>query len=88
MHLRVLASTTPYEQRALHELGTICTECNDCVEACPAGAIGEESFEGLRCRAYREARGEYIPVGEAQEYHWCTICAQVCLIGEQPNTAR
>ena len=83
VHLRVLGATGPFEEHASLELGRICSECDACVEACPAGAISEDRFEGLQCRAYRQARGEYTPVGEAQVYHWCKVCVQVCPIGDQ-----
>lgn len=88
VHLRVLGTTAPLETHASLELGEICTECNQCVDACPAGAITEDRFEGLQCRAYRKERGEYTPVGEARVYNWCMICAQTCPIGDRPRGAQ
>lgn len=85
VHLRVLGTTAPLEGCASSGLAEVCCECNRCVDACPAGAITEDDFEGLQCRAYRQAKGEYTPVGEAQVYHWCKTCAQVCPIGDQPK---
>jgi epoxyqueuosine reductase QueG len=88
VHLRVLGTTASLEKRAPLELGEICTKCNRCVDACPAGAITEGGFEGLQCRAYRKERGEYTPIGKVGVYDWCTMCAQVCPIGDQPRGAR
>jgi epoxyqueuosine reductase len=87
VHLRVMGTTAPFEARSL-ECAAVCSECNACVDACPAGAITEDRFDGLRCRAYRKARGEYAPVGEGRVYDWCTICAQVCPIGDPPLSSR
>jgi epoxyqueuosine reductase QueG len=84
VHLRVLGTTAPLEAGAPPERGETCTQCNQCVDACPARAITESRFEGLQCRAYRKERGEYTPIGEARVYDWCTTCAQVCPIGDQP----
>jgi epoxyqueuosine reductase QueG len=55
-----------------------------CVEACPAGAIQDDTFDGLLCRSHRQAKGEYTPVGPKRELRWCMICAQCCPIGERP----
>ncbi len=64
-----------------------CTRCGECVPACPAGAIREESFDGLLCRSYRAGNGEYIPSGPERELRYCTICADVCPIGRQPKSS-
>jgi epoxyqueuosine reductase len=53
---------------------SICTRCGECVSACPAGAIQEGSFDGLRCRRYRREKGEYIPFGPEKELRYCTTC--------------
>ena len=65
----------------------MCHSCGLCSKLSPVGAITEDGFEGLQCRAYRRERGEYVPVGEKQVYHWCITCAQVCPIGDQPKPA-
>lgn len=87
VHLRVLGTTAPLEKGAFPEFDGVgvCCECNRCVDACPAGVITGDGFEGLQCRAYRKERGEYVPVGEEQVYHWYMVCAQVCPIGDQPK---
>jgi epoxyqueuosine reductase len=85
VHLRVLATTAPFDEHAASAIEEVCCECNQCVDACPAGAITDGGFEGLQCRAHRQARGEYTPIGETQVYHWCMMCAQVCPIGERPR---
>lgn len=87
VHLRVLGTTASLEECASPAIEEVCCECNQCVDACPAGAITKDGFEGLRCRAYRREQGEYVPAGEKQVYHWCITCAQVCPIGDRPKPA-
>jgi epoxyqueuosine reductase len=84
IHLRVLATDAPVRDNPAPVRG-VCTRCDACIAACPAGAIREGIFEGLKCRSYREARGEYVPVGPEREYKYCTICADVCPIGPKPR---
>jgi len=62
----------------------ICDRCGDCILSCPAGAVGDGSFDGKRCREYRTGRGEYIPFGPKREFRYCTICADVCPTGKRP----
>ena len=63
----------------------ICDKCGGaCIEACPAGAIQRDSFNGLRCRQYRTKKGEYIPIGPKKEFRYCTMCADVCPAGKRP----
>lgn len=85
VHLRVLGTTALFEEHVSPATEEVCCECNQCVDVCPAGAITKDGFEGLQCRSYRKERGEYVPVGEKQVYHWCIACAQVCPIGDQPK---
>ncbi|MGB8309417.1 MAG: 4Fe-4S double cluster binding domain-containing protein [Methanoregula sp.] len=63
----------------------VCTRCGECVLACPAGAIRQDSFDGLRCRSYRTEKGEYIPFGPKKEFRYCTTCADVCPVGQKPR---
>ena len=84
MHLRVIATEASFEVD-FHSMDSICIECGECVEACPAKAITDESYDGLACRAYRQSKGEYRPFGPQRELKYCEICAQVCPIGVGPH---
>ena len=84
IQLSLLATDAPSRSRPLCH-GPVCTRCGECVTACPAGAIREDGFDGLRCRSYRAEKGEYIPVGPAKEFRYCTTCADVCPTGTKPR---
>ena len=87
VQLRVLATDACSEENRVCR-SPACTRCGECIPACPAGAIHEDSFDGLRCRGYRAERGEYIPSGPEKELRYCTICADVCPIGRKPRGPR
>jgi epoxyqueuosine reductase len=84
IHLRVMATTASLDIRPSPAGDQLCDECLLCVSQCPAGAIGERHFEGLRCRSFRKGKGEYIPFGPERELQYCKICAKVCPKGEKP----
>ena len=86
VHLRVLATTAPTEKisSSTKDSKNTCTNCNKCIENCPAGAFAD-GFDGLVCRKFRRQRGEHIPVGTERIYQWCLTCALVCPIGEKPS---
>jgi epoxyqueuosine reductase QueG len=84
IQLRVLATDAPSRFRPVCR-GPVCTRCGECISACPAGAIREDSFEGLQCRRYRTEKGEYLPSGPERELRYCSICADVCPIGKKPE---
>jgi len=86
IHLRVIATEASFDISSsplFHD--SVCTECGECIEACPAKAITDSSFEGLKCRFYRKSKGEYTPCGPEKELRYCEICAQVCPIGDKPE---
>jgi epoxyqueuosine reductase len=84
IHLRVLATQAVTKTRPTAAI-SVCNSCDACITACPAGAIGEKTFDGLQCRSHRKAKGEYIPVGPMRELRYCTICADICPIGQKPE---
>ena len=84
IQLSVLATDAPSRYRPVCH-APVCTRCGECISACPAGAIQEDSFDGLRCRRYRTEKGEYVPFGPEKEFRYCTICADVCPIGPKPQ---
>jgi epoxyqueuosine reductase len=87
IHLRVIATEAIIEFEA-EKTAEICNNCGACISACPAGAIQEKTFNGLQCRAFRKAKGEYIPFGLKHELDYCKICADVCPIGPKPEEQR
>lgn len=84
VQLRVLATDAPSCYKPICR-DPVCTRCGECISACPAGAIKEDSFDGLQCRRYRAERGEYVPSGPERELRYCLICADVCPIGKKPE---
>lgn len=84
IHLRILATLAPTETKA-PDHASVCNDCGACISACPAGAIQSGTFDGLKCRCYRKAKGEYTPVGPQNELRYCKICAGVCPIGNKPR---
>jgi len=84
IHLRVIAteSTIDIETNRADE---ICNHCGACISACPANAIEENNFNGLKCRAFRKEKGEYIPIGEERRLDYCEVCADVCPFGNKPE---
>jgi epoxyqueuosine reductase len=86
IHLRVIATEASFEISSYSPyLNLVCTECGKCIEACPAKAITDGSFDGLKCRSYRKSKGEYTPFGPKRELRYCEICARVCPIGNEPQ---
>ena len=84
IHLRVLATQALTKNKPRRVI-SVCNNCGACVSACPAGAIEDDTFNGLKCRQFRKARGEYHPVGPKRELRYCEICADICPIGSKPD---
>jgi epoxyqueuosine reductase QueG len=84
IHLRVIASVMPIELE-MRYVDSVCSNCGECLSACPAGAIEDDAFDGLTCRSFRKSKGEYTPIGPKQEFRYCKICAHVCPIGSEPQ---
>jgi len=85
IHLRVLATEGPSRPKTRGDCTRLCDDCGACISACPAGAIQDAAFDGLLCRRYRAAQGEYTPVGPQRELRYCTICADICPLGQRPK---
>ena len=87
IHLRVIATEASMELEPGYA-DSVCNDCGMCLPACPADAIMDDAFDGLRCRLFRKSRGEYTPIGPKQELRYCKICADICPIGEKPEERR
>lgn len=82
IHLRAvltnasIATEAPVPQEA-------CTHCGKCIEACPAGAILPDDFDGLRCRSkMREIR---TGLGDLPTLFECERCLRACPVGASPR---
>jgi len=84
VHLRVMATTARSDLRSELSGDQFCDGCGLCISECPAYAISQNTFQGLQCRSYRKARGEYEPHGPEGLLPWCLRCAWVCPKGKQP----
>jgi epoxyqueuosine reductase len=85
IHLRILATDAPSRINQLSRR-KVCKACGACISSCPSNAVRADSFNGLLCRGYRKAKGEYIPFGPERELRYCTICADVCPVGRRPRS--
>ncbi len=85
IHLRVLATEAHTKSKRKANSVQVCDSCGACILACPAGAIQDAVFDGLLCRRYRAAQGEYTPVGPQRALRWCTLCADICPLGQRPR---
>ncbi|MGO9571636.1 MAG: hypothetical protein ACLP5H_29270 [Desulfomonilaceae bacterium] len=86
VHLRVMGTTAKLDLRPELSGDQFCDACGLCIAECPADAISEDAFQGLQCRSYRKARGEYEPQGPLGLLQWCMRCVSICPKGEQPIT--
>jgi epoxyqueuosine reductase QueG len=84
IHLHVVATTAKLDFHPAIPGDQLCNQCKLCVTECPAGAISDGAFSGLKCRTYRKSRGEYEPYGPNRELRYCIQCARVCLLGQRP----
>jgi epoxyqueuosine reductase QueG len=84
VHHRVMGTSAVLDLRPTLSGDQLCDACGLCVNECPARAIDYESFDGLKCRTYRKARGgEYDPRGPEGLLPYCLQCAWVCPKGEK-----
>lgn len=88
VHLRVMGTTVELDLRPELSGDQFCDECGLCISECPARAISENSFRGLRCRSYRKAKGEYEPHGSESLLPYCKRCVWICPKGEQPSARK
>jgi epoxyqueuosine reductase QueG len=84
VHLRVMGTTADLDLRQELSGDQSCDACGLCISECPAEAISQDTFEGLRCRSFRKDRAEYEPQGPMGLLPYCLRCVWVCPRGEQP----
>lgn len=84
VHLRVMATTAKLNIRDELSGAELCDQCHICISECPAGAITEENFDGLRCQTFRYTRGEYKSYGPKGLLRFCKKCILACPKGTQP----
>ncbi len=84
VHLRVMATSAELDNRSELSGDQFCDTCGLCISECPAQAISQDSFEGLRCRLHRKAGGEFDPRGPLGLLPYCLRCVWICPKGEQP----
>lgn len=65
VHIGELVMNLPCQRDVVRSsIPKTCTQCNRCVEACPAQALGQPYWDATRCIAYTT--------------HHCLVCQQVC----------
>jgi epoxyqueuosine reductase QueG len=79
-----MAATAPLTLSSAASGDQLCDACGLCIPECPAQAISADAFQGLKCRAYRKARGEYEPHGPEGLLPYCKRCLWICPKGERP----
>jgi len=82
IHLRVVLTDAVIEcENPL--AGEACNHCGQCMASCPAGAIMQNGFNGIRCRdKMREIRKS---LGDVPHTFECESCLRACPIGEKPR---
>lgn len=63
------------------KINKVCLNCNKCITNCPANAF-KYGFDGLKCREYRKAKGEYQPYGKKGILRYCMKCFILCKAGK------
>jgi epoxyqueuosine reductase QueG len=82
MHLRAIFTNAVIEHKK-PAIEQACNHCGKCIEECPSGAIMENDFDGLKCRA--KMRGIRDSLVDAPYIFECEQCLRACPIGEQPR---
>jgi len=85
IHLRVVATTAILDIHPTISGDQLCNRCMLCIAECPADAISDGAFEGLKCLSYRKSQGEYDPYGPNGEFRYCMRCAWICPQGQRPQ---
>jgi len=72
-----LLTDAPFEETSEKPLESLCGDCKRCIEACPAGAIGEEGYKMELCLAQLRKFAAIRGIGQLI----CGICIRACPIG-------
>jgi epoxyqueuosine reductase len=82
IHLRIIL-TDEVIRFAPRQSDDACIHCGKCIEACPAGAIKQGSFDGLACREKMIEMSKTKCDGSF--CFECEICLRACPVGIQPK---
>lgn len=82
IHLRVILTNEAigFERP---EPEAACNHCGDCLDACPAGAFPDGTFNGLACRHKMREMGQRASDGAF--VFECELCLRACPVGRQPQ---
>lgn len=78
LRLKAILTDADLGQLPIREYHYRCADCQECVEACPAGAIGETGVDRKKCGS---CRLNHRKAGE-NAYSYCTMCTVVCPVGK------
>jgi len=82
MQLRVVLTDAPVEHAICHPQDA-CTHCGRCIEACPADAFRNGTFDGLNCRDKMREMAKTKCDGSFD--FECELCLRACPVGTQPK---
>ena len=82
IHLRVLLTDVAIEHTR-KQTADACTHCGKCIQACPAEAFHDETFNGLACRDKMREMSK--TKSDGSFCFECELCLRACPVGKQPK---
>lgn len=77
-HLRVILTNAVIEN-GLPDCDQVCINCGKCQTVCPACAICDHDFDGMRCDAYQ------LSIAKEEYTNKCDLCVRACPVGLAPK---